>query len=150
MVDKELKDLFLTEFPVRDWAEEEGVADTEITERLLEQTEALYRSKEEALIAAAHDQSLSDPDNFMRRVEKSVLLRTIDNNWRDHIQQIDHLRSIVSFRAIGQRDPLNEFKTESFTLFDGLLTGLRRDVIATLMAIQLQPREQNQQASQTE
>ncbi|NHK27445.1 preprotein translocase subunit SecA [Parvularcula flava] len=140
-LDKELKELFLTEFPVHDWAAEEGVADTEIQERLLDATAELYVRKEEDLVAIATEKGLNDPENMMRRVEKSILLRTIDNNWREHIQQIDHLRSIVSFRALGQRDPLNEFKTESFTLFELLLDGLRRDVTASLMGIQIQVRE---------
>ena len=147
-LDQELKDVFLAEFPVKAWAEEEGVADTEIVERLNEKTDELFKAKEQQLIEAAKAQEMRDPDNFMRRVEKSILLRTIDNNWRDHIQQVDHLRSIVSFRAIGQRDPLNEFKTESFTLFDSLLGGLRRDVISSLMGIQLQVRQSQTEQAQ--
>ena len=66
----------------------------------------------------------------------------LDTNWREHLQTLDHLRSAVGLRGYGQRDPVNEFKTEAFALFEGLLDGLRRDVTRTLMHIRLRSSEQ--------
>ena len=71
-------------------------------------------------------------------IERQVLLQFIDRNWREHLQQIDQLRSVVGLRGYGQRDPLNEFKTEAFTLFDKMLDRLRTDVTKLLMRAQVQ------------
>ncbi len=139
----EITDVFGKEVPLKDWAEEEGVADTEIKERLIEEMDNYAAQRAVNLNAQARNFELKDPDNFIRRVEKRILLETLDKNWREHIQMIDHLRSIVGLRSMGQRDPLNEFKTESFTLFETLLNDLRRDVIRTLMHIELQPERNN-------
>ena len=76
------------------------------------------------------------PD-VMRRLEKAILLNVLDTNWREHLQTLDHLRSVIWLRGHGQRDPVNEFKTESFALFEGLLDGLRRDVTRMLMHVQV-------------
>ena len=74
----------------------------------------------------------------MRRVEKQVLLQTLDANWREHIVMLDHLRQYVGLRGYAQRDPLNEFKTEAFELFQSLMNKLRFDVTRTLLNIQFQ------------
>lgn len=74
----------------------------------------------------------------MRFIEKSVLLQTLDHLWREHLVVLEHLREVVGFRAYGQRDPLNEYKSEAFMLFDGLLTKLREDVTKQLMHINIQ------------
>lgn len=137
-----IEEVFGRAFPVKEWAAEEGVADTEITERLTEAVDAYASQRAVDLNGKARNRGLKDPDNFIRRVEKSVLLSTLDRNWREHIQMIDHLRSIVGLRSMGQRDPLNEFKTESFALFEALITGLRQDVVRELMHIDL-PDEDN-------
>jgi len=73
----------------------------------------------------------------MRRVEKRVLLEMMDNHWRQHLQQIDQLRSVVHLRGYGQRDPLNEFKEEALNLFHGLLGDLRSTVTRSLMNLQV-------------
>ena len=70
-------------------------------------------------------------DQF-RNVEKQVLLQTIDKNWREHLVTLEHLRSVVGFRGYANRDPLNEYKTESFELFQGMLDGLRSEVTGQL------------------
>ncbi|MEZ5914842.1 MAG: preprotein translocase subunit SecA [Parvularculaceae bacterium] len=124
---KKLEDIFGRSFPVADWAREEGVADNEIAEKL---TAAVtdHAAKRAAEIG---------PD-VMRRIEKSILLHVLDGNWREHLQMLDHLRSVVWMRGHAQRDPINEFKTEAFALFESLLDGLRRDVTRMLMRIQIQ------------
>ncbi|MGV6802389.1 MAG: preprotein translocase subunit SecA [bacterium] len=123
---QETQEIFGKKFDVDKWATEEGVADTEITERLIKAVDEYYLARTTEIGEA-----------MMRRIEKAILLQTIDQNWRDHIQQIDHLRSIVGLRGMGQRDPLNEFKTESFALFENLLDRLRRDVTRNLMHVQV-------------
>ena len=71
------------------------------------------------------------PEN-MRLIEKQILLQTIDSKWREHLLTLEHLRSVVGFRGYAQRDPLNEYKNESFQLFEGMLDGLREDVTQIL------------------
>jgi len=123
---KELTEVFGREFAVKEWASEEGVADTEISERLIEATNK----------AAASRAAEIGPDT-MRRIEKAFLLNVLDTNWREHLQTLDHLRSVIWLRGHGQRDPVNEFKTEAFALFQSLIDGLRRDVTRMLMHVQV-------------
>ena len=100
--------------PIAAWADEEGVDDDDIRERLL---------------AAADEQMAGKAARYgaetMRAIEKQVLLQTIDTNWREHLVTLDHLRSVVGFRGYAQRDPLNEYKSEAFQLFESLLNRLR-------------------------
>ena len=102
------------DLPVADWAKEEGIADQEIRERL---TAAADRKMAEK--AANYGAEV------MRMVEKSLLLQILDQTWKDHLLTLDHLRQGISLRAYGQRDPLNEYKTEAFTLFEKMLDQLR-------------------------
>ena len=125
-LNQELTEIFGYEFDVKKWATEEGVADTEISERLIEETSRLAATR----VAEAGPE-------IMRRAEKAILLNVLDTNWREHLQTLDHLRSVIWLRGHGQRDPVNEFKTESFTLFEGLLDSLRRDVTRMLMHVQV-------------
>ncbi len=74
---------------------------------------------------------------IMRYAEKAILLQTLDHDWREHIVHLDHLRQYVGLRGYGQRDPLNEYKQEAFTLFEALLAKLRTDVVRQLMHIQI-------------
>ncbi len=76
----------------------------------------------------------------MRAVEKQVLLQTLDHLWREHLATLDHLRSVVGFRGYAQRDPLNEYKTESFELFQLLIASLRRAVTGQLAHVEIQQR----------
>ncbi len=71
----------------------------------------------------------------MREIEKSILLNTLDNLWREHLLTLEHLREVIGFRAFGQRDPLNEYKTEAFVLFEAMLEKLREVVTGQLMHI---------------
>ncbi len=110
--------------PVLDWIEEDGVDDQVIRERLYEASDAYMASK-----AAQFG-----PEN-MRQIEKQVLLQTIDAKWREHLLTLEHLRSVVGFRGYAQRDPLNEYKNESFQLFEGMLDSLRAEVTQKLSQI---------------
>ena len=91
--------------PVMVWGDEEGVDDDEIADRLEEAAEKMMAEKAEAF----------GPEQ-MRMIEKQVLLQTIDTKWREHLLTLEHLRSVVGFRGYAQRDPLNEYKNESFQL----------------------------------
>ncbi len=107
--------------PIADWAKEEGVDQDVIRERMVEQTDAQMAEKVAAFGADA-----------MRSVEKQLLLQSIDAKWREHLVTLEHLRSVVGFRGYAQRDPLNEYKTESFALFESMLNSLREDVTQKL------------------
>ena len=119
--------------PVVEWAAEEGVDDDEIRERLEEAEDRFMAEK-----AAAFG------DDTMRSVEKQLLLQTIDAKWREHLLTLDHLRSVVAFRGYAQRDPLNEYKTEGFQLFESLLDGLRGEVTEKLAQIRPMSEEEQQ------
>ena len=117
------------DLPIAEWAKEEGIADEEIRERINKAADEHMARK-----AAKFGPEL------MRAVEKQVLLQTLDHLWREHLATLDHLRSVVGFRGYGQRDPLNEYKTEGFELFQALLSGLRRAVIGQLSHVEVQQR----------
>ena len=72
----------------------------------------------------------------MRGLEKNFLLQMIDMQWREHLVHLDHLRAVIGLRGYAQRDPLNEFKTEAYSLFEGLLTNLRHNVTRWLMTVE--------------
>ena len=125
---------FAVDLPVMAWADEDGVDDEIITERL-------YEATDKAMAKKATD---FGPE-AMRQIEKQVLLDTIDERWREHLLTLDHLRSVVGFRGYAQRDPLNEYKTESFGLFEGLLERLRGEVTGKLSHVQMMSAEQQQE-----
>jgi len=113
------------DLPMVDWCEEEGVDDDVIRERLIEATDGLMAQKAEVF-----------GEENMRNIEKQLLLQAIDGKWRDHLLTLEHLRSVVGFRGYAQRDPLNEYKNESFQLFETMLDSLRQDVTQKLAQIQ--------------
>ena len=111
---------------VADWAKEEGIADAEIHQRIVEASDAKMTEKE----------SRYGPE-LMRMAEKSLLLQLLDQHWKDHLLTLDHLRQGIGLRAYGQRDPLNEYKREAFDLFGRLLTNLRTTVTMVLSHLEL-------------
>ena len=119
---------FGLDLPIKDWAAEEGIADEEIQERLMKAADESYAEK-----------AADIGPELIRRIEKQVLLQTIDQNWREHLQQLDALRSVIGLRGYAQRDPLNEFKTEAFTLFESLLDELRFETTRVLSNLRLAP-----------
>ena len=119
--------------PVVEWADEEGVDESEIRERLYEKSDAFMDAKAQQF----------GVEN-MRSIEKQLLLQTMDAKWREHILTLEHLRSVVGFRAYAQRDPVNEYKTEGFQLFESLLDGLRGDVTEKLAQIRPMTEEEQQ------
>jgi preprotein translocase subunit SecA len=107
--------------PVVEWAAEEGVDDEDIQERLEKAADEFMAQK-----------AVQFGPDAMRKIEKQLLLQTIDSKWREHLLTLEHLRSVVGFRGYAQRDPLNEYKTEAFQLLEGLLEGLREEVTKNL------------------
>ncbi|MEM1286178.1 MAG: preprotein translocase subunit SecA [Pseudomonadota bacterium] len=121
-----VKEVFNLDLPVVDWADEEGIAEDDVMERL-------KRAADEAYAARV---ARFGPD-VMRQVERAVLLQTLDGLWREHLSTLDNLRSVIGFRGYGQRDPLQEYRTEAFQLFEALLANLRETVTKQLMVVEV-------------
>ena len=119
-----LRDGMNLDLPVKDWANEEGVDDELLTQRIEDAANSMMAKKTKAFGKEA-----------MQQVEKQLLLQTIDTKWREHLITLEHLRSVVGFRGYAQRDPLNEYKNEAFQLFERLLNGLRYDVTKQLSMV---------------
>ncbi|ESX94434.1 preprotein translocase subunit SecA [Mesorhizobium sp. LNJC403B00] len=122
----EVAEFLNLDLPVEDWVKEEGIAEDDIRERLTKAADAAAKERAERF----------GPD-VMSYVERSVVLQTLDHLWREHIVNLDHLRSVVGFRGYAQRDPLQEYKSEAFELFQALLGNLRQAVTAQLMRVEL-------------
>ncbi|HYF08563.1 MAG TPA: SEC-C metal-binding domain-containing protein, partial [Acetobacteraceae bacterium] len=118
------------ELPVADWAREEGIDDEAVRERLHEAADRAYAARVATI----------GPE-LMRMVEKSLLLQVFDQVWKEHLLALDHLRQGIGLRAYGQRDPLNEYKSEAFLLFNSMLEDLRERVTSLLMRVELRPEE---------
>lgn len=128
---EELKRVLDLDLPVQDWAKEEGIADEELLNRI--------ETRADEHMAAKVAQW--GPD-VMRYVEKTILLQTLDHLWREHLIMLDHLRQVIGLRGYGQRDPLQEYKTEAFNLFQEMSAHLREAVTAQLMRVEIVPPEQ--------
>jgi preprotein translocase subunit SecA len=123
----EVTEVLALDLPIEEWAQEEGIADEEIRERL----------KDHAGRKMAEKAANYGPD-VMRMVEKSLLLQILDQAWKEHLLQLDQLRQGVSLRAYAQKDPLNEYKTEAFNMFEMMLDQLRVTVTTYLSHVELQ------------
>jgi preprotein translocase subunit SecA len=113
-----VRHIFGLDLPIAEWVAEEGVDQDKIAHRLTEAVE--QRAKEQT-----------------RELEKTFLLQMIDLQWREHLQHLDHLRQVIGLRGYGQRDPLNEYKTEAFSLFEKLLVDLRQNVTRWLNTVEI-------------
>jgi preprotein translocase subunit SecA len=131
---EELKRVLGLDLPVDEWAKEEGIADEEIFTRA--------ENRADEFMAAKVAQWGAD---VVRYIEKSILLRTLDHLWREHLVMLDHLRQVIGLRGYGQRDPLNEYKAESFSLFEAMSQSLREAVTAQLMRVEIQATPPEQQ-----
>jgi preprotein translocase subunit SecA len=123
---EELSRVLALDLPVDEWAKEEGIADEELIARV-------ERRADEHMAAKVAQWG---PD-VMRYVEKSILLQTLDHLWREHLLMLEHLRQVIGLRGFGQRDPLNEYKSEAFQLFESLLGHLREAVTGQLMRVEI-------------
>jgi preprotein translocase subunit SecA len=114
------------DLPVDVWAKEEGIAEDDILQRVTEASDQSMNERRERF----------GPE-IMAYVERSVLLQSIDHLWREHIVNLDHLRSVVGFRGYAQRDPLQEYKGEAFELFNAMMGNLRENVTAQMTRVEL-------------
>jgi preprotein translocase subunit SecA len=128
-----VREMLNLDLPIPDWAAEEGVDQAGVRERIVEASDKMMAEKAEAFGAQT-----------MATVEKQVLLQAIDGKWREHLLRLEHLRSVVNFRGYAQRDPLNEYKTEAFQLFEGLLNSLRETVTQQLSRIRPVTKEEQE------
>ncbi|MBC4014721.1 preprotein translocase subunit SecA [Siccirubricoccus deserti] len=129
-LEAKVRDQLGLELPVIAWGKEEGIDETQVRERIEAAAEQHYAAKAANI----------GPD-LMRMVEKSLLLQIFDQVWKEHLLSLDHLRQGIGLRAYGQRDPLNEYKSEAFGLFNTMLSDLRERVTSVLMRIELQPNQ---------
>src|SRR5215212_9870975 len=130
---EELKRVLDVELPVDEWAKEEGIADEELLSRIEQRVDEHMAAKV----------AQWGPD-VMRYVEKTILLQTLDHLWREHLIMLDHLRQVIGLRGYGQRDPLQEYKSEAFSLFEAMIAHLREAVTAQLMRVEIVPPEDQQ------
>jgi preprotein translocase subunit SecA len=121
-----VKSVLGLDLPLAEWAAEEGIADEEMSLRITKAADDYAAQREEIIT----------PEQ-MRSVEKSFLLQMIDLQWREHLMHLDHLRNVIGLRGYGQRDPLNEYKTEAFSLFEKLLGDLRTNTTRWLMTVEI-------------
>ncbi len=119
--------VFGLDLPIREWAAEEGIADREIYERILE-----------AVNRRMAEKTASYTPELMRLAEKSVLLQILDQQWKEHLLQLDHLRQAVNLRAYGQKDPLIEYKREAFDMFQVMLAGLKETTVGALAHLEIE------------
>jgi len=125
-LEEALKNVLSLELPVKDWAKEEGIAGEEMRERVERRADEWMASKV----------AKWGPE-VMRYVEKTILLQTLDHLWREHLVMLEHLRQVIGLRGYGQRDPLNEYKSEAYNLFETMISRLREAVTAQLMRVEV-------------
>ena len=122
------------DLPIAAWAAEEGVDQDAVRDRIVEASDRMMGEKLDAF----------GPET-MKTIEKQLLLQTVDAKWREHLLRLEHLRSVVGFRGYAQRDPLNEYKSESFQLFETMLSSLRLDVTQKLSQVRPISKEEQEQ-----
>jgi preprotein translocase subunit SecA len=121
------------DLPVADWAKEEGIGEEEIAERIHKAAEESYAARVEK----------NTPD-VMRMVEKQLVLQVLDHYWREHLVQLEHLRQVIGWRGYAQRDPLNEYKSEAFELFNALISRWHEVTTQQLMHVEVSFDDQQQ------
>ncbi len=124
-LDEKVKSTLGLTLPLHHWAAEEGVSNEEVEERIRAAADTRAAERLEQL-----------GESQMRGLEKQFLMQMIDMQWREHLVHLDHLRGVIGLRGYGQRDPLNEYKTEAFSLFETLLHELRHNVTRWLMTVE--------------
>ena len=127
----EVRQLTGLDLPIADWAKEEGIAEPEILERLKKASDSRMAEK-----------AANFGPEIMRMAEKSILLQVMDQQWKDHLLSLDHLRHGIGLRAFGQRDPLNEYKREAFDLFHTMLAEMRGRVTSVLSHLEIRRPEE--------
>ena len=122
--------IFALDLPIADWAKEEGIAEQQIRERL-----------QDAVDRRMAEKAANFGPDVMRMVERSLLLQVLDQIWKEHLHHLDYLRQAIGLRAYAQKDPLNEYKREAFSLFEQMLGRLREQVVSILARVELRAEE---------
>ncbi len=125
-LETEVMRLLNMQLPVGEWAKEEGIADHEIMTRLIEASDKKMAEK-----------AANTGPKVWRQIEKSIVLQMLDQHWKEHLLNLDHLRQGINLRAFGQKDPLNEYKTEAFSLFQNMLDSMRESITQTLCLVEI-------------
>ncbi|MEE3295617.1 MAG: preprotein translocase subunit SecA [Pseudomonadota bacterium] len=125
-LEKNIKRIFSLQLPLEEWCKEEGIDSEDLKDKIILNIDQTYDKK-----------TAEFGSDLMKSLEKAVILQSIDQNWKDHLGQLENLRQIVGLRGYGQRDPLNEYKSESFMLFEDLLRSFREDVTRILFHIRI-------------
>ena len=114
------------QLPIKDWAKEEGIADNELMARIIDSSDKKMAEK-----------VANTGTDVWRQIEKSIVLQMIDQHWKEHLLNLDHLRQGINLRAFGQKDPLNEYKTEAFSMFQNMLEAMRETITQTLCLVEV-------------
>ncbi|MBL41804.1 MAG: preprotein translocase subunit SecA [Rhodospirillaceae bacterium] len=122
----EIKKIFGVDLPIIDWAKEEGIAEKEIRERVKDHSDRYMLQKIDKY-----------GKEVWNMVEKNLTLQVLDQHWKDHLLGLDHLRQGIGLRAYGQKDPLNEYKSEAFGMFENMLSSLRESLVMFLSNIEI-------------
>ena len=122
------------EVPINDWVKEDGIIEQEIVSRLIEASDNFMAER-----------AVKFGVEIFRQAEKTLLLQVLDQGWKDHLLVLDQLRQSIGLRAYGQKDPLNEYKRESFELFEDMLDKLRKTITSILSNIQIQMEQASEQ-----
>jgi preprotein translocase subunit SecA len=123
---QDIQELLSLDLPIADWAKEEGIGSEEMAERLHAAADAAYAARVEK----------NSPD-VMRYIEKQIVLQVLDHFWREHLVMLDHLRQVIGWRGYAQRDPLNEYKSEAFELFNTLINRWHEVTTQQLMRVEV-------------
>ncbi|MFD2178786.1 preprotein translocase subunit SecA [Veronia pacifica] len=131
-LEERLKSDFDVEMPIQSWLDEDDkLYEEQLRERILAQIVDVYKTKE----ALAGEETL-------RHFEKAVMLQNLDTLWKEHLAAMDHLRQGIHLRGYAQKNPKQEYKRESFELFEEMLQSLKSDVVITLSKVRVQQPEE--------
>jgi len=121
---------FGLDIPAAEWCREDGMDAEAITDRLQHLADSRMAEK-----------AVTFGPEIMRMAEKSLLLQVLDQNWKEHLLALDHMKQAVGLRSYAQKDPLNEYKREAFILFESMLANLRQTTTSVMAHVELRPPE---------
>ncbi len=120
--------VFNLNLPIEEWGKEDGIDETHLRERIERAVDGMMAAK-----------AANMGPELMRFIERNILIQTLDAVWKEHLYALDHLRQGIGLRAYGQRDPLNEYKSEAFALFNAMLVELKERITGMLSRVELAP-----------
>jgi preprotein translocase subunit SecA len=136
-LESQLKQDFLLDLPLQTWLQDSDCTEEDLRQKIVNAAETAYTTKENAVGSAT-----------LRQIEKTVMLQSLDTLWKDHLAAMDHLRQGIHLRGYAQKNPKQEYKRESFTLFASLLDQLKYQVISLLSCLQIQTSEDAERLEQ--